>query len=222
MKKSLGGLRQHTGFTLSEVLITLGIIGIVAAITIPVLINNIQDAQSKTAYKKAFSTASQAWIRANNDGKIVSRPNWTDQYSKETNFNAFKSYFNIIKDCNSNNNSDCWAAGDQYAGEYPKSSAFAFIDNSGMAWSLVSPSNGSELLVDTNGFKKPNEYGIDRFILIPVPITFNASDHNEYYNTDNYVGIPEKIVPEVEPTGVDVICPMWNTHHCYYHQWLYE
>ncbi|MFR1672064.1 MAG: type II secretion system protein, partial [Candidatus Gastranaerophilaceae bacterium] len=33
-------LSQFNGFTLSEVLITLGIIGIVAALTMPALINN--------------------------------------------------------------------------------------------------------------------------------------------------------------------------------------
>ena len=40
---------KKNAFTLAEVLITLGIIGIVAAITIPTLINNVQDAQYKTA-----------------------------------------------------------------------------------------------------------------------------------------------------------------------------
>ncbi len=42
------------GFTLAEVLITLGIIGIIAAMTIPTLLQNTDEAQLKTAWKKAY------------------------------------------------------------------------------------------------------------------------------------------------------------------------
>lgn len=48
------------GFTLAEVLITLGIIGVVAAMTMPTLMNSTQGAQYKAAYKKALSALSQA------------------------------------------------------------------------------------------------------------------------------------------------------------------
>lgn len=41
------------GFTLAEVLITLGIIGVVAALTVPALISNYQDKVQDTRYKKA-------------------------------------------------------------------------------------------------------------------------------------------------------------------------
>ena len=49
-------MTKRFGFTLAEVLITLGIIGVVAAMTIPTLISNTNGAQFKTAYKKALST----------------------------------------------------------------------------------------------------------------------------------------------------------------------
>ncbi len=53
-------MMKKQGFTLAEVLITLGIIGVVAAMTIPTLISNTNGAQFKTAYKKALSTLNQA------------------------------------------------------------------------------------------------------------------------------------------------------------------
>ena len=53
MKKSLG-------FTLAEVLITLGIIGVVAAMTIPTLIANTNSAKFRSQYKKTMSTLNQA------------------------------------------------------------------------------------------------------------------------------------------------------------------
>ena len=56
----LSNMRVRGGFTLAEVLITLGIIGVVAAMTMPTLMNSTQGAQYKAAYKKALSALSQA------------------------------------------------------------------------------------------------------------------------------------------------------------------
>ena len=53
-------MMKREGFTLAEVLITLGIIGVVAAMTIPTLISNTNGAQFKTGFKKALSTLNQA------------------------------------------------------------------------------------------------------------------------------------------------------------------
>ena len=48
------------GFTLAEVLITLGIIGVVAAITLPVLINKIHDKEYDRAKEKALMSIGEA------------------------------------------------------------------------------------------------------------------------------------------------------------------
>ena len=53
-------MTKRFGFTLAEVLITLGIIGVVAAMTMPTLMNQTNGAQYKAAYKKALSAISQA------------------------------------------------------------------------------------------------------------------------------------------------------------------
>lgn len=47
-------------FTLAEVLITLGVIGVVAALTLPALINKYQKVVIKNRFKKAYSLVSQA------------------------------------------------------------------------------------------------------------------------------------------------------------------
>lgn len=51
---------KKLGFTLAEVLITLVIIGIIAAITIPAMMNNVEGEENVTAYKKALSVMNQA------------------------------------------------------------------------------------------------------------------------------------------------------------------
>ena len=54
------GIKKQLAFTLSEVLITIGIIGVVAAITLPSVISNIQGMQYRAKVKKVYSSLSQA------------------------------------------------------------------------------------------------------------------------------------------------------------------
>ena len=51
---------KKAAFTLAEVLITLGIIGVVAAMTIPTLISNTNGARNRAQFKKVISTLNQA------------------------------------------------------------------------------------------------------------------------------------------------------------------
>lgn len=53
-------MMKKNGFTLAEVLITLTIIGVVAAITLPALQTNTQEAQARTSVKKMVNTMTQA------------------------------------------------------------------------------------------------------------------------------------------------------------------
>lgn len=52
--------QRKCAFTLAEVLITLGIIGVVAAMTLPALINNYKKAQTVSQLKASYSILSQA------------------------------------------------------------------------------------------------------------------------------------------------------------------
>lgn len=55
-------MKKRFGFTLAEVLITLGIIGVVAAMTIPTLIANTNGAKYRSQFKKTLSTLNQAGL----------------------------------------------------------------------------------------------------------------------------------------------------------------
>ena len=57
-------MTKRFGFTLAEVLITLGIIGVVAAMTIPTLIANTNSAKFRSQFKKTLSTLNQAGLMA--------------------------------------------------------------------------------------------------------------------------------------------------------------
>ena len=53
-------MMKKTGFTLAEVLITLTIIGVVATMTLPALMTNVQEQQAKTGLKKGLNTLTEA------------------------------------------------------------------------------------------------------------------------------------------------------------------
>lgn len=79
MQRSGGFMKK--AFTLAEVLITLGIIGIVAAMTLPTVINNIQDKQFRTMFKKQYSIINQALLMTYESGDDIpnlDQSNWKD------------------------------------------------------------------------------------------------------------------------------------------------
>ena len=102
-------MTKFKGFTLAEVLITLGIIGVVAAMTMPTLINSTQGAQYKTAFKKSLTVLSQAVVMniALNDydlSQIVAgASNYADETTdmgNQTLYDMFNDRLNIVRRAN--------------------------------------------------------------------------------------------------------------------------
>ena len=96
-------MHSRQAFTLAEVLITLAVIGIVAALTLPGLIQNHNE--------KAWSTAKDLWEkkltetvrRMNVDGVM------TGHESTEEFMNTFKNYMKVIKTCDKDNINKCYS-----------------------------------------------------------------------------------------------------------------
>ena len=63
-------LMRGAAFTLAEVLITLGIIGVVAALTLPSVIKNKENIELQSSLKLAYSTLNQALLLYQNDNGI--------------------------------------------------------------------------------------------------------------------------------------------------------
>ena len=57
--KKFGNHKNRRAFTLAEVLITLGVIGVVAAMTMPAVIKNYKKHVTETKLKSAYSQISQ-------------------------------------------------------------------------------------------------------------------------------------------------------------------
>lgn len=160
--------RSYCAFTLSEILLVLSVIGIVAALTIPTLIQKISDNQYKTAWKKEFSSIAQATTMI-----IASNTSVKGTFSNEMGArDLFGKYLSFIKTCDAatskgncwhnqfkllNGNSDGWAA-------YPSAilsdgALLTFLDATS-ACTVFAP-NCVNIAVDVNGFKPPNTFGKD-------------------------------------------------------------
>lgn len=209
--------RVLKGFTLAEILITLGIIGIVASLTIPVIQKAVAEQAFKTSYKKAYSTISQAFIKAQGDNELVALTGISSSQGAQDEFAILKNEFSVAKSCDNWHVSECWAAGEPW--RYESDDVPSFVDKSGMAWRLRCPDYyqvSTILLVDTNGGKKPNKYGQDRFALMFASQTKNTWD-------DSDLGMPTKIIPFADTfDNSNDTCPSASTHPCYYNSWLYN
>lgn len=151
-------------FTLSEVLITLGIVGVVAALTIPILAKNIQDYQFKQAAKKAYTQTAQVIqrIKTDNGGSI---PGST--FADNNLYSTFMSYFKVFQDCNTHcvalsSSSLVYKSLDKTPA-YTWYMAYQFITTDGMFW--ATSAYDFTITVDVNGYLKgPNIYGRDVFM----------------------------------------------------------
>ena len=101
------------GFTLAEVLITLGIIGVVAAMTLSTVISKIQDKQNIAKWKKEYSVISNAFNEVvadgvqiceaySTDGKCISVDNKFIGTPTEEYYSAMMSKLKVIDYCGTN------------------------------------------------------------------------------------------------------------------------
>ncbi len=158
---------EKNGFTLAEVLITLGIIGIIAALTLPNLIANHREQVTINKLKKFYSVMSQAyWRIVEKQGSTYS--NWelgeTLPEQAESMANYFKEYLLVSKDCG-------FEAGCFIDANYKLANGglsinflkgpirYMIILNDGSAIAFYK----NVIYYDTNGTTQPNQFGRDIF-----------------------------------------------------------
>ena len=170
---------------MAEVLITLAVVGVVASMTIPTLINKHREQVTVAKVKKFYSTMSNAYLLSVKDNGYANE--WdVDKALNSTTANQIagylKPYLKIIKDCgtssgclNYKNNEIKFLNGNNYNGNYDVNNAdykVILSDGSYVWWQRVNStsdwcttSNNVCMLVytDINGGKAPNTIGKDIF-----------------------------------------------------------
>ena len=193
------------GFTLAEVLITLVIIGVIAAATIPTLINNTKKQEYVAGLKKANSTLSQALykIGQNNgypvgDYTFLKDKDFVDELAKVTSVIKKCDYYNCFPDYTGYKRLN----GSTYADLSQDKSAISadgqilgYIELASGRWSVSSNSSAfgiseedaenaiGRVSIDVNGNKPPNVTGRDVFFFVLVngkgiiPAGSNSTDN---------------------------------------------
>ena len=162
-------MKKFKGFTLAEVLVTLGIIGVVSAMTVPTLMQNYQRQSYVTQLHKTYNEMSQALLRYQTDRNAL---NLTEAglTSQDAVNDFIRTYFKNVKECDTMNN--CFA--DSYKSmngkmvdSYDRTPKSFVLANGAAIRPDYVPSTFSiiNLSVDINGAKGPNIVGRDLFWL---------------------------------------------------------
>ena len=194
-------LKGFRGFTLAEVLITLVIIGVIASMTIPTLINKTNNHELVSRLKKSYSTLTQVTnkIIAEEGNPRADIGGWAT--SAEVAYNMYKRHLGLIKEC-TNGVQGCFAGYYKPLNGTVANSTFDTVSNSyrfimadgaefyvsqgSLSSDCTHSANGSShecfrIVIDVNGQKKPNTVGRDVFAfglkeegLVPVGCETNV------------------------------------------------
>ncbi len=190
--------KRLKGFTLAEVLITLGIIGVVAAITIPSLISKVQRSQIEAQVKENYSSVAQAMRMAKaDDAEDMPVSTNNTQSMKEWFENFLAPYMKVEQVCFQT--AGCWHKKGVVKTLYHGTPAFetevgegdstlgwgtmtfrtakgAYFDLDASApttsksmFGINTTQNTLQFYFDVNGDKKPNVIGKDIYILVYEP-----------------------------------------------------
>ncbi|MBO6087303.1 type II secretion system protein [bacterium] len=161
---------KKLGFTLAEALITLGIIGIVSAITIPSVIRHYQKQRTVSQLKKVYTVLNQAFKMSEIDNGTFE--NWdtlTNNNRVEYTNKYLKPYLKVLKVCN--NYTECGYSKSQPwvrpisktpIGHAIKTNSLILADGT----YLEVFSGEYHIMVDLNGAFNPNQLGRDVFIFV--------------------------------------------------------
>lgn len=167
--------QRKCAFTLAEVLITLGIIGVVAAMTLPALINNYKKAQTVSQLKASYSILSQAIkLSEVTNGEVKY---WNFNLSSEQFFEKYlKGYLKMQKTSTLGEAKKQitykWINNEPVGGGYKEEVANSYrgnLANGSLFYVHSAGGYSTTLMVDINSYKNPNKVGIDMFHFVILP-----------------------------------------------------
>lgn len=161
------GKINKKAFTLAETLMTLMIIGVIAAMTIPALKKSAAAEENIAKLKKQYSTLSQAVMMSENINGPIDF--WNFGLDNKTFFDRYLGdYLSVVKSCDSD--VDCWGGGVFYpngtiAFELAEMHKVVLADGTRLGLYLQPTANHGHMFVDLNGAKLPNVVGVDVYFL---------------------------------------------------------
>ena len=164
LKRGISNSAHLIGFTLAEVLITLGIIGVVSAMTIPTLISNYNDKVIETRKVKAKSVLSNAFneLRVEAGGGNLSLADIAQCEDEDCFEGQLRKVFKIASklDMTSDKAKEPYTFANGKKEVWSDDKHFVFLLSDGTIYGIEksdSIKNGSfSIVLDLNGHKTPN------------------------------------------------------------------
>lgn len=163
---------RKQAFTLAEVLITIIVIGVVAMLVIPPLVNAMQEAALKSQWKETYSLFNQAAQKFLLDNPDVTSLHNYCAYDHHRTFcrDAFLTYLKYVKKCDdTDTNRSCFSHNAKFYDGVRSIDNWDYVKSNGAILANGSMFNydyGAQILVDVNGEKGPNIVGKDIFSII--------------------------------------------------------
>ena len=161
-------MSQKKGFTLAEVLITLGIIGVVATLTVPSLYANYQKKALSARLKKVYNEINAAAKLAVVKEKALNFY-MTDAFYEQT---FLKDYFKLTKDCGIGDRDYQGCFGNSYTENgshrsFHEDGAINYSSHCVLTADLFSICLDKEGygVLDINGPSGPNKFDLDTFMI---------------------------------------------------------
>ncbi len=179
---------KKVAFTLAEVLITLGIIGVVSAMTLPTLVKNHQRQVYVTQLHKFYNQMSQAIELYINDQRAVNLSETRVKNNATELKRFFNTYFKVIKDCDGTY-APCFAStydnidGSTTIDLNTHKCAITIVIADGTA--ICADSQPQEATEDENGNQIVNGYKYEQGI-IAVEIDINGQQGPNIYGRDMF------------------------------------
>ena len=164
-------MRKNKAFTLAETLVVMGIIGVVAALTIPNLSSSTANKENVARVQKAYSTINEAFERVQAEyGNIQRWPlrdfGWNGNNDTDFFANRMSEYLKVSKNCARNANQGCMASSVKllngtsttssgyFAVTDADTSAYKMILADGTGLAIMVASGGIYMNVDIDGPRK--------------------------------------------------------------------
>lgn len=225
-------MKKKKAFTMAELLITISILGVVAAITIPAMYKDILKSNLEVGARESYALLNNVLKKINVDYQCDNDLKCTTVFStgKKSQDLAYelKKYIKVVNDCGITTNQNCWPdnTNDNFDGTGANNNMntsnyyYKFISTNNVAYAVHSYTEDGSIdcsssastgalgansfmtqvcgvvIVDVNGYKKPNTKGKDTFtfyitngkgpLMYPAGgIDDNMGGSNNYWNLSN-------------------------------------
>lgn len=190
---------MRNGFTLSELLIALAILGVIAAFTIPKVLSSQQDERKRSTFRETVTALNEILYQGALTGTITKQADFSQ---------AVNAKLNVVRFCPTDASPGCWDSAVQGTGPWaPQVDEPGMVLHNGVTIAGIGngPSEADTFIVDWNGTAPPNSYGNDQLTMV---LCFKMNANCTAWTDATYTG--RITTGTISPGGDAGDLALWN------------